>query len=243
MKRILLSTCLLLSVGTGHADDLLFSEDFEQGISSSWLEVSPEIQVVADPSAPTNKVAALPPGSKAALHGPPVKAGDWKSAAEKSDAMKEWSDYELSFRFRVEKIEDRPEVQGNSTSLLRIGSRIHPQEDNVHEQRVFYIGAWRPKMTWRINGPRIPWFGTHEAMKDAHNIHAGPVDPAWHEVRVVHVGDRTQIYFDGKLEYSGDDERVPRGGFCLQGWPDERTDFGTVYLDDIRVKKITEGKK
>jgi len=229
------------------ADPLLFKDDFENGFSPEWIAVSPEVKIVSDPLAPENKVAALPPGTKAALHGPPVKEGDWKGALERNAAMDAWSDYELSFRFRLEKIENKPEAQGNSATLFRISSRIHPQEENPHEQRLFYMGLWRPKMTWRVNGPRIPWYGTHEAMENFHNIHSGEADTEWKEVRVVHVGDTTEIHFNGRLEYSGGDERAPKGGFSLSRTSDDRTEVGTIYLDDIRVRKADasqlQGKK
>jgi len=243
-SRFLILCGALAGFAPAHAAETMFHDDFESGFSSKWLSVGTDIEIVADPGSPSNHVAAVPPGAQNALHGPPVANGNWKGAIGKEAELNAWADYELSFRYRLEKAENRPDAgPGHAAAFLRVGTRINPVEENPQEQRLIYLGIWRNALEWRIKTPLIPWYGKDEPMEFPVEIRSGKVDSGWHEVRVVNQGERTEVYFDGTLKYAGSDDRAMRGGFNLLRWSDARLDVGMLYIDDVKVTRIESPSK
>lgn len=245
MKKLLgILPALGLFLGHVQAGEILFQDDFESGFNPQWLVVGSAVTIVTDPENPANHVAAFDTGKGAELKSPPVAVGDWKSAAEKEEEMEAWADYELSFRFRVEKVENLPEdAVANNSAIFRIGTRITPEEENPLEQRHLHIGLWRPGMGWRVVGPRIPWYGNHGDMEFTTHVYAGKADTNWNTFRVIHRGERTEVYFNDKLVYGGSDDRAMRGGFDLTRLGSNLVDVGTFYVDDIIVKKLDDSNQ
>lgn len=230
---------ILTLISSAGASEILFHDDFESGFSPDWESVGESIEIIPDPGDPANHVAAVPPGKDNELNGPPVAMGQWKDALEKSDAMDRWQDYELSFRFRFEKLQNIPDGgEGLVASIFRIGTRIDPVEDNPQEQRHTYIGVWRSSLAWRIKTPHIPWYGQDEPMELPVENPGASADTEWHTMRIVNNEELTEIYFDDELKYSGSDDRAMRGGFNILRWNDGRVDAGMLYIDDVKVTAL-----
>ncbi|MFW5798476.1 MAG: hypothetical protein ACOCXX_02355 [Planctomycetota bacterium] len=213
-----------------------FEERAEDGISKQWLSVSKGIEVVPEDNAKPdgNKVLRLPEG-KLALTGPPVASGNWRWADEHREAVRAWSDYELSFRFKPGR-----QVRARRGGLLCVTWRVHPLEDSPGEKQLLYI------LSGRLRGPLVGWFGVHERF-DKKEAAAEPDwdnKPRWHHVRIRVVGTRLWLIWNGTLVFQGTDDRIPAGGFAIQSIFGKKADPGHIDLDDIVVRSIVpEDKK
>lgn len=243
MQRYLTIGTLLLvlyTAGMVRAQEVLFADDFEKGVSAAWLQASKEITVVPeDPAKPDGNKVARFTKNNLRLAGPPVLHGDWKSAEAKREAMKAWGDYELSFRFRVVTPLNLAALKGRAAGFLHLAWHVNPNKDNPSECQLMFLQAWKKLAApypWRMNGPLIPWFGRNENFetKDKEVEDVGNVDTAWHTVRVCLQGEQTTLYFDNTLFFQGKDERVLQGGFAITtAWGE--IDPGPIDVDDVRV--------
>ena len=247
MWAVLLTLCV---TGAAGAEEL-FSDDFEEGFSSDWVQVPEVAQLVPDPDDSDNTVVMLPPGQhlRHQLVGPPVRPGDWKVAADQGTALDGWRDYELTFRFRLDPVTDVTGVRGNVATFMRVGVRIDPQEETAYQMRLLYVGLWRPEMKWYYPGLYVPWYGRNERLDSVHANRGrdyagvlGTADTQWHVLRVVNVGDRTAIWMDEHLVYDGEDSRASRGGFSIGRWNGEphRVEMEHLYLDDVVAQTADE---
>lgn len=212
-----------------------FEERAEDGLSKQWLSVPEDVNVVPEDDARPegNKVLRLPRGGLT-LSGPPVKQGDWKWADVHREAVRAWSDYELSFRFKPGRL-----VRARRGGMLCVMWRVHPLKDSPGEKQLLYI------LSHRLRGPLVGWFGVHETF-DKKEAAAEPDwdnKPRWHRVTVRVVGTRLWLIWDGKLIFQGTDDRVPAGGFAIQSVFGKKADPGHIDLDDIVVRAIVPADK
>jgi hypothetical protein len=109
MKTLFLTALFIGTAFSAFANGKVLLEDnFENGFSKDWLEISKKgVEIVPeDPAKPDgNKVARIT--AKGYLATPPAKAGDVKTAKANEALFDVWSDYELTFRFKIHPITNK----------------------------------------------------------------------------------------------------------------------------------------
>jgi len=221
----------------------LLADDFENGISDGWLEVSDGVEVVAiQAESGTNHVLRMTrPGME--LHSPPVTAAMARNGEVAAQDYEPWDDYRLSFRFRIVGLEYDVSVNRNTSLLLRLDWRIRPAADNPNERATARFQTLRGG-GWRMDSPMIIWYGTGESFETIHlkhqrNIfHAPPAEGAWHTMVVTCRGDRTTIVADDQLIFDGADVRVLKGGFSITSGGNDLIRYEAMEIDDVLVTPV-----
>ena len=226
-------------------NDILFADDFENGISSSWLKTD-LVQVVAEEADQKTNHFARMADNQALLNSPPAKLAVPGSCTPND--LKRWTDYELSFRVRVGN-PTAPAGQTHSGSMLQLFWNISPSADNKYESRQFYLVNWLPTQTWFGNGPLIPWFGKNGPFEGSpikkgifsFSAQRPKVTGDWQKMRIRQQAGRSQIYFNDELVFDGKDTRAEAGGFALRAiWKKETYDPKYVDIDDIKAIRLTD---
>lgn len=245
------------------AGEVLFADDFEDGLSPDWARSAGIEAVPEDPEQPDgNRVARLAAGglSLAAAPAAPAGAGADRPRRGRADA---WDDYEFTFRFRLGSLPE-PALKGLSyyqmndgqlwaatRPLVRFAWRVDPREEAPGAcwdvRLVSCFGDARGDYVW-MEGPRVhgygrPYenrFGTPHWLGEGVESGPGtfPMDTAWHTVRVRVEGARHGVWIDGRVFRRGVDGRIRHGGVALE------TQWGEVApshldIDDVLVRRIS----
>ncbi len=224
---------------------LLFKDDFEAGISSKWVnDTGLKVHTLTLENGEQRKVGRIT-DSRARIFTPPI-AG--KSHDEKiiEQALSQWKDYAFRFRFRLGAIVSDQSDASMVTSFFRVDWHNHrPTVNHPSEYKLAYIQAYRPNMTWRVDGPRVAWNGK-QPFFDMENMTVGTglsnlgsrIDQNWHELEVRTVGDRSQVRLDGKVIIDAKDQRAPSGGIGITTLWNHRAQPEFIDIDDVVVWQI-----
>ncbi len=224
---------------------LLFKDDFESGVSSQWtIKQGLKAHTITLDNGKQKNVGRMSQ-SRARIFTPPI-AGRSHDTQSIDQQLSQWKDYALRFRFRLGPIVSDQADASIVTSFFRVDWRNHrPTPDHPSEYKLAYIQAYRPKMSWRVDGPRVAWNGS-QPFFDMKNMTVGTglsnlgsrIDQHWHELEVRTVGDRSQVRLDGKVIIDAKDQRAPSGGIGISTLWNHRAQPTFMDIDDLVVWQI-----
>jgi hypothetical protein len=217
---------------------VLFADNFENNISKAWLTVR-KVKVVEENG---NHFARME-ANDALLNAPPAKINTPGSC--KPEDIARWTNYELSFRFRVGNPK-APEGNKNSGSILAVSWNIAPSKENPYESRGFFFCNWLPNQTWFGNGPFISWYGKNEKFTDKclkygifeFSAKRPQVTADWQTVKIRQQDGGSKIFFNDQLVFDGNDLRADAGGFALKTSLSKSYNPEYIDIDDIKVVKL-----
>ena len=218
---------------------ILFSDDFENGISKEWVLVR-NVKVIEENG---NHFARMET-NEAILNAPPAKINTPDSY--KPEDIARWTNYELSFRFRVGNPK-APEGTAHSGNVLSVNWNIAPSKENLYESRGFSLCNWLSNQTWFGNGPFICWYGKNEKFGDKclkfgifeFSAKRPEVTSEWQTVKIRQQDGNSKIFFNDQLVFDGDDMRADAGGFALKTSLSKNYDPKYIDLDDVKAVKLS----
>jgi hypothetical protein len=221
------------------ANVVLFSDDFENGISKQWKLVR-NVKVIEENG---NHFARMEVND-ALLNAPPAKINTPDSY--KSEDISRWTNYELSFRFRVGNPK-APEGNAHSGNVLTISWNIAPSKENLYESRGFSVCNWLPNQTWFGNGPYINWYGKNEKFGDKclkygifeFSAKRPEVTADWQTLKIRQQDGNSKIFFNDQLVFDGADMRADAGGFALKTTLSKNYNPKYVDIDDVKAVNLS----
>ncbi len=210
----------------------LMFDDFEDGMDLRWDSLRHDTHLVAAEG--DNTVLRLA-ANKASWQGP-LRLQAWP------DRNAAWRDYVLTFRFRLGKL---PPSDAESQRLFRmLWYGRTPQFSKHGLTHTAIDDSYAADLT--VGGGRfglIARLDTRRKNPDRDKRHIAtdwsmPLDTEWRRLTVRVVDGRSTVLVDGRVAWTGTDDRLAGGGFGLEMLADLPALVGHLDIDDVRVLPV-----